>query len=316
MKTAYAIVSLLTAGVLVAGGAAAQNFPNKPIRIVTYPAGGGADFVARVIADRLSESLGQPVIVENRSGLVTVEIVVKAPADGYTLLFNTSGLWTLPLLQKTSYDPVRDLAPVSWATRSPLVVIANKSVPARSARELIDYAKARPGKLNYGSGTTGGPSHLPVVLFNAMAGVDIVRIAYKGGGPAVIALLANEVQVIFATPSVATTHVKGGKLTAFAVTSVQPSALFPGLPALAETLPGYEAILMDGMFAPAGTPASVVNLLRREIAKGLSLPEGKDRLRTAGLEAVGSTPQQLDAKMKSEIAKWGKIIRDTGIRTE
>ncbi len=300
---------------LTAGTASAQNFPAKPIRIVTSQTGGLNDLTARVIAQALSGTLGKQVIVDNR-GAIAIDIVAKAPADGYTLLCYANNFWLLPFLQeKVSFDPLKDFAPLTLAVTAPNVLAVHTSVAASSVKELIALARGRPGALNYGAGATAGTPHLAGELFKAMAQVNIVHIAYKGTGPALTALLGGETHMMFAVPGSVEPHVKTGRLKTLAVTSRAPSALAPGLPTLSESgLPGYEATAMIALLSPANTPAPVVNLLNREIVKILNLPEVKDRMLAAGTEVIGSSPGQLTQIMKSDMPKWEKIIRQAGIK--
>ena len=304
--------------VLVAGVVFGQAFPNKPLRIVTYPPGGGGDFVAREIARTLTDRLGQPVIVDNRPGVIPVETVAKAPPDGYTLLVFGSNLWILPLLQdKLSWDAVRDFAPISMLNASPLVVIVHPSLTAKSVKELIALAKARPGALNYAIGALGGATHLAGELFKSMAGVNIVGVPYKSNGPAITAILGGEVQVMFVGTTGIEQHFKSGKLRALGVASAGPSALLPGVPTVAANgLAGFEAEAVNAVFAPAKTSASIIRRLNQEIVRFLNTPEEKERLLKFGSEAVGSSPEQLAATIKSDITKLGKVIKDAGIKLD
>jgi len=311
------VACLFSVGALLSssGIASAQNFPAKPIRVVTAEVGGGNDFAARVVAQGLG-GLGQAVVVDNRpSGVIPGSIVSKAPPDGYTLLAYGVSLWVAPLLQDDiPYDPVRDFAPVTLVANSPGVLIVYPGLPVKSAGELIAFAKAKPGYLNYASTSTGSPPHLAAELFKFMAGVDIVRILYKGMGPAVIDLMSGQVHVAFGTASSATPHIKSGKLRALAVTSARPTAVFPGLPTLASTLPGYDAGSTYGVFAPAKTPASIVNRLNKEIVRHLQTAEVKERFLNVGVDTVGSSPTELAAAVKSDRERLGKMIKDAGIK--
>ena len=300
------------------GTVAAQEFPTRPVRIVTSAPGGAAELVARLIAQGLTASLSQQVIVENRpTGIIPGEIVVKAVPDGYTLLFHGSSLWMAPLLQKVPYDPVKDLAPVTLAVSTPNVVVVHPAVQAKSIKELIALAKAKPGVLNYGSGATGSSSHLAAELFKYMAGVNIVRVPYKGQGPAVIALLGGEVQMSFATSASVAGHIKSGKLRALAIATAKPSALAPGLPTVAESgLPGYQSASNAGMFAPLRTPAALIARLNRQSVQALNKQEVKDLLFKDGTEVVGSSPQEFAASIKAEMTSLGKVIKAAGIREE
>ncbi|MBI3918408.1 MAG: tripartite tricarboxylate transporter substrate binding protein [Betaproteobacteria bacterium] len=313
----------MTALMVGAPGAvqAQAAFPGKPIRIVTAAVGGTSDFTARQLAQGLGSSFGQQVIVDNRggaSGMIAAQIVAKSPPDGHNLLLFTSPLWLLPLLQdNVPYDPVRDFAPISMTDRSPSVLVVHPSLPVKFVRELIALAKARPGELNYSRASAGGPSHLSAELFKSMAGVNLVQVPYKGGGPAMLALLGGEVELTFASAGAAAAPLKQSRVRALAVTTAEPSRLFPGLPTIAASgLPGFEAVLVNGLFAPVGTPASVISMLNREVAQFLRKAEAKERFFSTGMEAVGSSPAELESVVKSDIAKWGKIIKTARIRIE
>jgi tripartite-type tricarboxylate transporter receptor subunit TctC len=308
----------LVAAVLLGGvaGASAQDFPVRPVRILTTEPGAASDVAARLIAQGLTGRMGQQVIVENRGGVIAIETLIKASPDGYTLLYYGSGLWLAPLMQRTLYNPLTDLAPVTIATNAPAVLVVHPAVAAKSVKELIALAKARPGELNYGSGGPGSTPHLAAELFKSMAGVNIVRVAFKGTGPAVTSVIGGEIQVIFATTATVGPHVKSGKLRALGVTSARPSALVPDLPTVASVLPGYELIQIQGIFAPAKTPATLVKRFYQEIAGVLAQADVKERFATLGTEAVGSTPEALSQAMRSEMARLGKVIKDAGIRLD
>ena len=302
---------------LVAGSGAVcgQAYPVKPVRIVTSAAGGGNDFAARLIAPVLAAGLGQPVIIDNRGAALVAEMVAKAPADGYTLAFAGTTLWLAPFLRESvSYDPVRDFAPVTLAIKQPTVLVVHPSLPVKTVKDLIALAKARPGELNYASGPIAGPQHLTGELFKAMAGVNIVVIPYSGAGPGINALIGGHVHLMFPSPGSVAQHVKSGRLRALAVTSAQPSALLPELPSIAATVPGYESMSLVGVFAPAATPAAIVGRLNQELVRTLNRADVKDTLLKTGVEAVGSSPEQLAAMLKTEMTKWGNLIRTAGIR--
>ena len=313
------VACAITAGLMVlgAGVLCAQEYPSKPIRIVTAPAGGTVDMVTRLIGQELSGALGQNVVADNRPLLIGMDNVAKSPPDGYSLLVAADPFWIGPLLQKLNYDPVRDFAPISLLTRAPNVLVVHPSLPVKTVRELIALAKAKPGVLNYSSSGTGASNHLAAELFKAMAGVNIVRIPYKGSAPTVTALISGEVQVMFATQSSISSYLDTGRMRALAVTTKEPSVLFPGVPTVAASgVPGYEATSTQAIFAPAKTPASVVNRLNREIVQSMSRREVKEKFLRYGLETVATSPEELDTAMKSEMARMGKVIRDAGIKAE
>ncbi len=298
--------------------AGAQTFPVKPVRIVTTEAGSGTDFGARMVAQCISGPLGQQVVVENRGGVMPNEVVAKALPDGYTIVHNGSALWLLPFVQADlGWNPQRDFIAVSMTDQSPNVLLVQPSFPAKTVQELIALAKAKPGELNYARAAPAGPTHFSAELFNVLAGLKIVPIPYKGGGPAVIGLLSNQAHMMFAPAAVAMPHVNSGKLRGLAVTTAQPSALFPGMPTMAASgVPGYEYVAMFGEFVPAATPPAIVNRLSAEIQRCMQQPEVKAKFLSAGVESVGTTPQRFDAIVKSEMAKWGKLIRETGIKAD
>jgi len=295
----------------------AQNYPSKPIRIVTASLGGGTDFVSRLIANGMSSSLGQQIVVDNRSTALIGGIVAQAAPDGYTLLINGTSFWLAPLLvDKPTYDVPRDFAPISLLTTSPTLILVHSSLPVNSVKQLIALAKTRPGQINYGSSTSGAPTHLAGELFKALAGVDIVRIPYSGNGPALIALVSGEVQIMFSNAGSATQHIEAGRLRALAVASAKPTALALGMPTVAATVPGYIAGSTYGFFAPAGTPLAIIYRLNQEVVRFINSPNAKDRLFQTGVEVVGSTPEQLAAMVANDLRLWGKVIRDKGIRGE
>ncbi|MSQ73700.1 MAG: tripartite tricarboxylate transporter substrate binding protein [Betaproteobacteria bacterium] len=303
---------------LCAGPVSAQNYPGKPIRIVTTGAGGGSDFMARLVAQGMSEALGQPVIIENRSsGVIPGEIVSRAQPDGYTLLATGSTLWIGPLLEKTHYDAMKNFSPISLTTSSPHILVVPPSLTAKSVSELIDLAKSRPGNLNYASNASGSSAHLAGELFKSMARVNIVRVPYKGGAPAINDLLGGQVQMMFAPIIPVVPHVKTGKLRALAVTSALPSALAPGLPTVAASgLPGYESGTTLAMLAPAGTPLTIIDRLNLEMVRALNKVDVREKFLNSGVEVVGSSPQQLAESMKAEIARLGRVIRDAAIHAD
>ena len=313
------IVTMFSAAAMTTAGAAySQDYPSKPIRIITPGLGGGTDLVARLLAHELPPMLGQQIIVDNRpSAAIAGALAAKAQPDGYSLIVASSSHWLAPYMQDNlAYDPIKDFAPVTMTTRSPNVLVVHPSVAANSTKELIALAKARPGELKYSSALTGGSTHLSAELFKAMAGVNIVRIAYKGSATAFNDLVAGQTQLMFATVTQVGQFVKSGRLRALAITTAQPSPLFPGLPTVAATIPGYESTATFGVFAPAKTPAAIVNRLNRDIARMLNSAEIKEKFTNIGVETIGSTPAELAAAVKAEMTSMGKVIKDASIRAD
>jgi tripartite-type tricarboxylate transporter receptor subunit TctC len=302
--------------------AAGQAWPDKPIRlIVTFPAGGGADYVARAIAPGLSQALGQSVVVENRggaNGAIGNEAVARAAPDGYTLLLGAAGPLTIaPHLEKLHFDVFKDLTPVGLVAASPFVLTVNPSVPAKSVSELTALAKAQPGKLNCGSSGTGGAPHLACELYKSITGVKIVHVPYKGLAPAITDLLGGRVQVLFADVGLVASHVKGGTLRGLAVTSAQRSPALPDLPTMIEAgVPGYTAGSWYAVLAPAGTPASVVDRVNAELSKLVASADIRAQFEKQGLTPGGGKPADFGRLMRDDYDKWGKLIRETGIKVE
>jgi tripartite-type tricarboxylate transporter receptor subunit TctC len=314
-------MKLKTTAVLLAyflvGPALAQEYPARTVRIVTSPAGGGNDFPARLLAHGISGALGQQVIVDNRPTVLIGDIVAKAPPDGYTLLVSGSPHWIGPLIEPTNYDPIADFAPISVIDRAPVVLVVHPSMPVKSVKQLIALAKRRPGELNYGSGAPGGSNHLGAILFNYLAGVDIVRIPYKGSGPAMAALISGEVQVMFPGAGAVTSHLKSGRLRALAVGSAEPSILAPGIPTLAASgVPGYVSEAIHALFAPARTPQAIVARLNREVRRYLDTPDARSAFLKGGIETAATTPEALTALMKSEMSTIGKVLKAAGVRAK
>jgi tripartite-type tricarboxylate transporter receptor subunit TctC len=296
--------------------AQAQGYPTKPVRFVTSEPGGGNDIVARVLAEGLTASLGQRVIVDNR-GIVAAEIAKNASPDGYTLLVYGANIWLLPYLrERVAWDPLRDFAPITIAVQLPNVLVVHPTVPVKTTREFIDYARTRPGKLDYAAGTIGVSPHLAAELFKSMTALDLVRVPYKGGGPALNGLIAGETQVMFPNVGSVMTHMKSGRVRALGVSSAQPSALAPGLPTIASVVPGYEFVAVICLYAPAKTPRAIVEQLNREAARVLKAPDVKERLFNAGNEVVANSAAEFAAYMKADMQKMGKVIKDAGIRAE
>ena len=299
----------------VIGNASAQTYPTKPVRIVVTGVGSGGDFAARLIAQGVTATLGQALIVDNRgSGNLPAEIVAKAAPDGYTLCLSAAPLWITPFLRKTAYDPLRDFAPVTLAISSPNILVVHPALPVKSVRDLIALIRAKPGALNYATSGIGASSFLAAELFKSMLRADMVRVNYKSGGLALTELISGQVQLMFANAGSVATHLQSGRLKALAVTSAKPSALMPGLPTIAAGgLPGYELVSVQGIFAPAGTPEAVITRLNREFIPFLRRADTREKFFAAGVEAIGGTPEELAATLKSEMARLGKVIQATGI---
>ena len=299
----------------------AQAYPSRPVRIVVgFPAGGATDIMARLMGDWLTERLGQQFLVENKpgaSGNIGIDMVAKAPADGYTLLTVVTPVAINPaLFTNLPFDFMRDIAPVIYLARLAYVVVVNPSVPAATLPELIAYAKANPGKINYGSAGAGTPQNITCELFKMMSGVNLVHVPYKGGAPAVADLVAGHVQVIFAPVSEAIPHIKAGKLRALAVTPAKRLDVFPDVPSVGEFLPGYEATGFAGIGAPKATPAAIIDMLNKELNAGLADPKIKARIEELGGTVVGGTPAEFGKIISDATEKWAKVIKFAGIKVE
>ncbi len=317
------ITPCMLALMLPAGNASAQTYPNRPIRwIVTYPPGGPTDVVARAIGARLTEAWGQQIVIDNRAGaggVIGTDLAAKAVPDGYTLLFGTSaGLTINPALSnKLPYDAVKDFSPVSLLVLNPQILVLNNAIPANTVKELIAYAKARPGQLNYASVGQGSPNHLGMELLKALAGIDLVHVPYKGTGPAITDLLGGQVQLMFNSMPSVLPLVKSGKLKGLAVGSAQRSPAIPDIPTVAEAgVPGFENVTWYGMFAPAKTPHDIIVKLNQQVVKILAEPEIAQRLASQGAEPRSSTPEELVKFMRMESARWKKVIQAAGIKLE
>ena len=313
-------VFILGAGAASQDAAAENGYPSRPLRLIVPSApGGGTDFTARTIGQKLTESMGQAVIIDNRSGAagnMGVEIAAKAIPDGYTLVMPITSFSINPhLYSKLPFDTVKDFAPVVLASSAPLLLVVHPSVPAKSVSELIAVAKSKPGQLNYANSGNGTTAHLAGELLKKMAGVDLVSVSYKGGGPAVIDLIAGRVQIYFSTIPAALAQVQAGRLRALAVTTLRRVNLIQDIPTVAEAgLPGFEVIGWFVIFAPAGTPRPILAKLNKEINQVLSLPDTQQRFAAQGLIPGGGTPEDLGRFLRAEIAKWGTLIKDAGIQ--
>ena len=324
MRMGHRRVFVLICGAIVATflpgtGARAAEYPTKPIRLlVGFAPGGGTDTTARAISQKLTAALGQQVVVDNRpgvSGNIAAEITANAPPDGYTVLLATIGALAInaSLLKKMPFDPIKDLAPVTRAADSTNILVVHPSVAAKSVKELIALAKSKP--LNCGSSGVGGAGHLALELFNLQAGTKMLHVPYKGGGPAIVDLLAGNINLIFATTASSIGHIKSGRIRALAVTTAKRSANVPELPTIAEAgLPGFEANNWNGVVVPAKTPRPIINRLNKEFTAALLLPDIKQFLFNQGLDAAPGTPEAFAAYIKSETAKWAKVIKAAGIK--
>jgi len=320
-KNKYLYISPALA-LILAHPVIAQPYPTKPIRlIVPFAPGGGTDITARAIALKLTDALGQTVVVDNRAGAngtIGADIAAKAPPDGYTFSMISSSHSVNPsLMKKLPYDLVNDLAPVSQATTQPYALVLHPSVAAKSVKELIALARARPGTMNYGSSGTGGLSHLSGALLCSLAGLQITHVPYKGGAPALTDVLAGQIQMLFSTILQSQAQLKAGRLRALAVTTARRSPGAPDLPTMHEAgVTGYEVAGWYGMVAPLKTPREIIVRVNAEVVKALRSPDIRDKLAADGSEPVGSTPEQFGSHIRTEVAKWNKLIKETAIRAE
>ncbi|MEQ1773950.1 MAG: tripartite tricarboxylate transporter substrate binding protein [Burkholderiales bacterium] len=320
MKASFAAALVLTP-LSAAAQSDTANYPSRPIRIVVPQSpGASTDLTARLIAQKLTEAFRQTVVVDNRPGAGTIsgtEIVTKAAPDGHTLLVVASSLTINPsLYTKLPYDPVRDFTPVTQLSKFPNLIAANPSFAAKTLNDLIALAKAKPGTINYASAGTGTGTHMSAELLKQMTGIDIVQIPYKGGGPAAIAAIGGQTQMIIGTSVGLLPHVRSGKLRAIAMTSPKRSAIAPEIPVVAESVPGYDHEPWNGLLAPAKTPMPIIAKLNTEVARILSTPDVKKIFSNEGAEAVGNSPEAFAAIVKAETAKWAKVVKTAGIRID
>ena len=318
---ALTLLTVLNAAFAQTPGATSGDYPNRAVRfLVTYPPGGGNDIIARMIAHKLTERLGEPFVVDNRSGAggtIGTAAAAAAVPDGYTIVLVSTPYAMSPALYKNlSWDPVKSLAPITQVGSSPNILVVHPSVPATSVAELLELAKASPGKLNIASLGSGTPQHLAGELFKMMGKVDIVQIPYKGSAPGIQDLIAGQVQMMFNAMPSTLPHVKSGRLRALAITSKDRSPLMPNLPTVAETLPGFEVTTWFGVLAPAATPGPIVGKLNQEIVAILQMPEIRSKLADMGVDVVASTPEEFSAYIRSELVKWAAIIKAAGLKPE
>ncbi|MEO8204225.1 MAG: tripartite tricarboxylate transporter substrate binding protein [Betaproteobacteria bacterium] len=303
-------------------GSAHAQYPTKPIRmIVPYAAGGTTDVLARIMADKLGTALGQAVVIEYRpgaGGTIGAEAAAKSPNDGYTIVMGAPGTHSTAtsLYAKLPYDPVKDFAPIVHVANVPNSIIVNPSLPVKSVPELIAYAKSKPGALTYGSAGTGATTHLTGELFALLANVKLTHIPYKGSGQAMVDLLGGQIQMMFENLPGAATQIRAGKVRGLAVTSLRRSPAFPDLPAVSETLPGFEVVAWFGLFAPAGTPAAIIARLNAESDKALHMADVREKIAQAGSDPIGGTPDDLAKFLAGDIAKWVRVTREAGIKPQ
>jgi tripartite-type tricarboxylate transporter receptor subunit TctC len=322
-RTGRWIATLAAAAMLLAAGAAAAAYPDRPVRLVVpFPAGGGADFMARALAQKLSAQLGQPVVLDHRAGAggtIAAEVVAGAAPDGYTLLFGTVGTHAInvSLYAKLRYDPVKDFAPVSLTHLAPRVLVVHPSVPAKTVPELIALARAKPGELTFGSAGSGGTNHLSGELFKSMAGIDLVHVPYKGSAPASVDLLGGRITMVFDSIVAWGDHIKTGKVRALGVTSLRRSAALPDVPTIAESgLAGFDVANWLGVLAPAGTPKDAIARLNAEIRIAMADAEMQRQLVAVGIDPTYSTPEAFAELIRAYIPKWAKVVRASGARAD
>ncbi len=306
----------------MSGALWAQNWPTKPIRmIIAFPPGGPTDLVSRVLAQRLSEQLGQQVIVDNKPGAggnIAAELSAKAAPDGYTVFYNTSAIVIGPALYgKVNYDPLKDFAPVALTASVPLVLVVNPQLPARSVKEFLDLAKSRAGALNYSSSGTGTITHLASAMMSTQMGLQTQHIPYKGSAPGLVDLVAGQTQFMIDTMNTVLPYARDNRLRGLAVTGSKRSALMPELPTLAESgMPGFEAAAWQGIVVPTGTPADIIQKLNAEVNKALAHPDVRSRLAAQGADILGGSPAEYAAYLRTEIPRWAKAVKDSGAKAE
>jgi tripartite-type tricarboxylate transporter receptor subunit TctC len=316
-------VALAACLVAWAGAPGAQTYPVKPVRLVIpYPPGGGSDTIGRPLAQKLAEGLGQQVVVDNRGGAngnIGMEAVARSAPDGYTLVFALSAQLAINpgLYQKLPYDPLKDFAPITLLGEGGYILVVHPSLPAKSVKELLALAKARPGQIAYSSSGNGSGGHLAIELLNSMAGIRMLHVPYKGGGPALMDLIAGQVQVLFATQLASWPHIQSGRIRALATSMAKRPASVPDLPTISEAgLPGYDSGVWYAVLAPAGTPRDIITRINGEVARALKQPDYRGLLVNNTIEPIGSPPERLTQYIKSELAKWAKVIKAANVRID
>lgn len=315
------LMAVTTGIATTAAAAAGDNYPSKPIRLVVpFTPGGSNDLVGRVLSQKLFEVWGQPVIIDNRPGggsTIGIDVVVRAPPDGYTLLTTSGGVAMNVSLYKLPFNPVKDLAPVILLAQMPYLLAVNPSLPAKSARDLVSLAKVQPGKVIFASSGAGTSSHLAMELFRSMAGIDMLHVPFKGGGPAVTSVMSGEVQGTFNVITGTLPYTRSGKLRALGVSSAKRVEVAPDIPTIGESgVAGYEMIAWYNVFAPARTPRAIVDRLNNEITRMLQMPDVRERLQTLGVTPLGGTPEALGKYLEFEITRWAKLIKEVGIQVK
>ncbi len=315
------VAMLLMLGILPWSSALAQTFPSKPIRLVVpYPPGGGADGNARLLSQPMATFLGQPIVVENKpgaSGILAATNVLQSPADGYTLLFDTFPYVVNAVMHKLSFDPVKDLIPVSQAINMPLILVVPSDTPFKTLQELMTYAKANPGKLNYASYGAGGAAHLAAEMLGRDAGIDWVHVPYKGGAPAMADVLAGRVSAYFTNPITGLAHIKSGKIRPLATTGLQRMQVLPDVPTIAESgYKDFDVVEWNGFFVPKGTPEDVIQKLAQAIKAATQAPEVRKRMIDTGVEPVGNSPKEFAAFLQAQITKWGALVKTNNIKAD
>jgi tripartite-type tricarboxylate transporter receptor subunit TctC len=313
------LVALLS--LVVCGAATAQGYPNRPIRIVVpYPAGGATDQMARIIQQPLAEILGTTIIIDNKAGAggaIGTEAAARSAPDGYTLVFGNAGPNSMgPAIKKTPYDPIRDLAPISFVGNVPLFLAVHPSMPVNSTRELIDLVRANPGKYNYGSVGISSASHLIGEYFNFVTGLKMTHVPYKGGAPAMVGFIGGEVQVMFMTGLDGLQHARAGRLKVLSIATEKPTDLAPGVPTVAEVVPGFNGSVWFGLLAPAGTPADIIARVQDAVAKAVLRPAVKKAFGDLSVDPVSNTPEQFARVIASELAQWTRVVRESGAKFE